>query len=281
MGQDALLCTVDALIRDMGIAASLITDSVRYRLRAHIEAASRVITQGSKRYFVPTYQAKLFDALGEHVSTYRLSLGKNDLLEIVTLTNGNGTVITAGNYVLKPDNDYPKVIIQLKTSSGVSWTYNTSWEQAISVAGFWGYHEGYEGAWIDTNENVPTGGLTSSATSFTASDADGKDERYRPRFEDGLYLRIENEILQVAAVNTTSNLVTVLRGQQGTTAAAHAQTTDIKSWAVQSDIEQACLGLSTFYERNRGTIGEVAQMPDGTEIDLSRAPDYVKRTIMA
>ncbi len=57
------------------------------------------------------------------------------LLSVVTLTNGNGTVIDSANYWLEPRNIIPKWQITLK--SAYSWSIATDgW---VSVAGVWGY----------------------------------------------------------------------------------------------------------------------------------------------
>jgi hypothetical protein len=56
-----------------------------------------------------------------------------------TVTNGDGTVLTAAQYVLEPRNSWPKYAITLRSDAGVSWTYSTYWEQAISITGRWGF----------------------------------------------------------------------------------------------------------------------------------------------
>jgi hypothetical protein len=57
--------------------------------------------------------------------------------EIVTVTNGDGTTISASNYVTEPRQG-PYYGITLK--SAVSWTYNTDDSiDAISIEGKWGY----------------------------------------------------------------------------------------------------------------------------------------------
>jgi hypothetical protein len=61
------------------------------------------------------------------------------LLEITTLTNGDLTALT--QYTLKPNNSYPKDIVQLKSSACTSFKPKTGyeWEQSITIAGVWGY----------------------------------------------------------------------------------------------------------------------------------------------
>lgn len=62
-----------------------------------------------------------------------------DLCAINTVTNGDGTVISASNYVTQPRNITPYHIIVLKSSANVSWTYTDSPENAIAISGKWAY----------------------------------------------------------------------------------------------------------------------------------------------
>lgn len=57
------------------------------------------------------------------------------LLSVTTLTNGDGSVIAAGNYWLLPRGDAPYNTIELKSSA--SWAFSVDGE--ISIAGAWGF----------------------------------------------------------------------------------------------------------------------------------------------
>jgi hypothetical protein len=111
--------TDDELIGTLITRASALIDS--YCRRAFVEASAT-------RYYTPG------------VDNVGLTLFlDDDLLSVTTLTNGDGTVITAAQYKLFPLNRSPKNRIQLLESSNYSWTYTTDAEGAISVAGSWGY----------------------------------------------------------------------------------------------------------------------------------------------
>ncbi len=110
----------DALLADLVTRASAMVDSYTRRRTF----AERIET----RYYTP----------GEDTSG-RLLFLDDDLLSITTLTNGDGTIIAAADYVLRPANILPAWGIRLKASSGISWTCEDDPEDAISVAGEWGY----------------------------------------------------------------------------------------------------------------------------------------------
>ncbi len=112
----------------------------------------------------------------------------------------------------------------------------------MSVTGTWGWHERWSQAWRDSADAVQDNPLSSTATTLTVSDADGADSQQRsPRFQVGHLLRIEDEYLRVLAVDSGANTLTVQRGVQGTTAAAHAQTTAIEVYQPPREVESLCL----------------------------------------
>jgi hypothetical protein len=94
--------------------------------------------------------------------------------------------------------------------------------------------------------------MTTSATTFTVSDADGvSEDRDDQRFQAGQLIRIESEYLLVRAVDTNANTLTVKRGANGTTAAIHAGGTAISIYRPMETIEQAALRLATWAYRQK------------------------------
>lgn len=262
---DIPLTTLDAVKAQMkATTTDAPDDSLIMEL---IMAATDFIHAFCHRQFLPRVATRVFDV---PASGLVLDL-HDDLLTLDTLTNGDGTVITSG-YRLQSPNLYPKWRIELLATAGTVWTYTSAPQEAISVAGIWGYHEAWPHAWIDTLETVPVGGLTSGASSFTALDADGKDARYQTRFEVGKLLKIESEYLRIVAVNTTTNVVTVLRGQAGTTAAAHAQSTAIYAYAPMRVIEKTARDLAIWMHRNRAVAGdELTLAAGGVKVTRNKA----------
>jgi hypothetical protein len=86
---------------------------------------------------------------------------------------------------------------------------------------------------VDSNEDVPVGGLTIIATTFTASDVDGLDANGIARISAGDILLIDDEYMAVVSANTSTNLVTVNRGVIGTIPAAHTAGTTIYKASLQ------------------------------------------------
>lgn len=111
-------------------------DSLLTDLLSRAQAIVDLLTQ---RHFEAATETRYYDAIAD-VDDQDLWLHRDDdLLAVTTLTNGNGTVILLASYALVPANTTPKFGIRLKASSGLAWTYTTDPENAISVAGAWGY----------------------------------------------------------------------------------------------------------------------------------------------
>jgi hypothetical protein len=124
------------------------------------------------------------------------------------------------------------------------------------VTGKWGWHDRWAEAWRSSSDTVQNNPLSSGATTITVADADGTDaENESPRFQVGHLLKIENEYLRVLAVNTATNVLTVLRGVNGTTAASHSQNTAISVYQPALDAMQLNLRWASWLYKepdNRG-----------------------------
>lgn len=223
-----------------------------------IKQASAWFENETKRAFVPFRQTRVFDALGEHISARCLDVDA-DLLDIIMLTNGDGTTIANSAYVLRPSSGTPKYRIELKSSSGLVWTYSDGYEEAISVDGWWGYHENYAQAWQTVDALASA--LDASGTLAVISDPDGLDEfGFGPRVGTLDYIRIDSEMLLVTAI--TGSTLTVRRGVNGSTAGTHAQSSDVDAYRQAGDIQRAVGFLAGYYYDVKDTSGNGIQILD-------------------
>jgi len=101
--------------------------------QALVSRACAMIDQFCRRSFAQWTATRLFDV----PSGPTLWLDE-DLLSVTTLLNGDGATLASGQYKLLPTNVTPKYGIRLR--SGASWVGgSTGDDQAISLAGSWGY----------------------------------------------------------------------------------------------------------------------------------------------
>lgn len=177
-------------------------------------------------------------------------------------------------------NIYPKSALRVYWPQTWRGTYNSFGsihrKPNIFVTAWWGFHDDYEyGAWVNTNEVVPAGGITASVTTINMSDVTGTDGMYRLRMEKGYLLRIDDELLEVVNVtegtDPAPDTISVLRGQLGTLPAAHVVDTPIYRWQVHADIQEACIAIAKTWRDSDNSVGGrqgVSQMSSGAEIAL-------------
>lgn len=230
-----VLSTLHLLRRHLSIGSADSSDDDRLLLA--LESASGMIERMANRRFSPRV-ASLKHNLSLH-DVAELALDE-DLLQLTQLINGDGAVIDVANIIALPDNgDAPIAALRL---TGASFTYDESPFQAITVSGTWGWHDRWSQAWLNSADTVQNNPLSDTATSVTVVDADGADSfNLTPRFQVGQLLKIDSEYLRVTGINTTTNVLTVLRGVNGTTAAAHNLATAIFIYQPPHDVEMLCL----------------------------------------
>jgi hypothetical protein len=112
----------DALLAAMIARAQAVIDAY---CRQTFEAAA-----DSTRYFDPT--------LDSDGTTLWLDA---PICSITSITNGDGTTVTAAKYIKWPRNESPWLRLVLKANSGVVWTWTTTPENSISIVGKWAYSE--------------------------------------------------------------------------------------------------------------------------------------------
>jgi hypothetical protein len=115
----------------LGIAVADTTEDTLLGLL--ITAAQSAIDAYCGRAFEAATETRFYGR--SQVLSQELRLDR-DLLSVTTLTNGDGTVIGAANYVLLPRNSAPRYAIRLKSTT--NWIFATD-DSEITVAGSWGY----------------------------------------------------------------------------------------------------------------------------------------------
>ena len=128
----AQYANLTALRRYLGITST--DDDVL--LTTLLDAATASIDNVCQRTFsAPTASTRYFDPTRDVAGA--LLLFGADCCELVSVTNGDGTLVTA--YVTEPRNALPYYAVRLKALSGLSWTYTTDAENSITVVGYWAY----------------------------------------------------------------------------------------------------------------------------------------------
>lgn len=205
-----------------------------------IETASRRLDNLCGRVFYPHVKTRSYDLPGDRYLWF-----SDDLLELLTLTNGDDTTIASTEYILFPQTEYPKYMLKLRDVSTTVWTQSSSAdaEQVIDVLGVWGFREDYNIRGF-VNETTINEGAELSAADLTITVASA-DNIYA-----GQIIRIENELMTVASVSG-NNVTVVKRGDNGSTAATHADATAVKIWSYPEDLQQVAMEIARMMYRSR------------------------------
>lgn len=217
-------------------------------------------TMGSMRrpYFAPYTETRK-----RNVTPYRVDSWNNTfdlgyhILSFSAVVRGAET-ITSNCELYAPDNE---VATHLRiTNNATTWYSDCATNcnyppTVVQVTGVWGWHPDYTNAWasVDTVQNV--GGINASVTSVTVSDADGADlDAQTPRFSPGNLIKIDIELMDVVAVNTTTNILTIRRARNGTTAAAHAAGAAISTYQVDDVVNRIAARQAALLYARQGAF---------------------------
>lgn len=224
------------------------------RLLIALQSATAQIERLSGRRFCP--RVATIDHTVDPRNPAQLLLD-DDLLALDSVTGNDGSSYATGDLLLIPGGEQPASVIEYLTGNVFTWADTPV--QAISVTGTWGWHDCWSEAWRDSADVVKDAALGASDTTITIGDAEGSDtEGVSPRFQVGQLLKIEDEYLRITAITVNAgsdDALTVLRGVNGTTAAAHAQNTGIYSYQPAADVTLLCLRWAGWlYRETDGRI---------------------------
>ena len=199
------------------------------------------------------------------------------LLAATTVTNGANGVVALADYRLESRDALGGTPYDAITLPATTWAWDG--DTAVEIDGVWGFHPEYAAAWMTSGDTVKTG-INATAISLAVNDADGVDAwGETPRFCPGQLLQIGTEWLEVAAVDASANTLTVRRGVNGSTAAAHDAAVAISIWQADDQAIRAVARWTGLLFARRGayekvTFDGLAQVVFPTDL-----PDEVKAIV--
>jgi hypothetical protein len=205
-----------------------------------IEVASRRVDALTARMFYPHIETYTYDLPGDDVIMFG-----DDLLEILSFKNGDGTSIANTEYILLPSNFYPKYSLRMRDISSVVFVTdsNASEQDVLDIEGYWGFHEHYTRAWKAVGTlaaaMADTTSLTFTMTAGHSMVASG-----------GEIIKIGDELFNTVSVVT--NTVTVQsRGDNGSTAAIHLINAPVYAWQQAQDVSELTLEIAKIMYNSR------------------------------
>lgn len=229
------------------------------------EATQNIIRYCGGREFSPTVAARTFD----WESSLELLFRGFDLLTLTSVSDvQSAKTITSstpqspnmlGNQFSDPTTYGPWYGMELDPTRDF-FLYSTTKTKAITVTGIWGWHDDYSAAWASVytdNTFATTLQLSGSLLSSTAgtpqavtTNADptvSYSSWYQtPAISAGSLIKIDSEYLAVINTISGQSKVIVMRGVNGTTAAAHSSGAAITVYEPPKDINGACLTWAAY-----------------------------------
>lgn len=261
--------TLYATLADGKAELSASTTTADATLLNYLRIVSRRIDtlfQATRPFFAPYIMSRAFPVRQDTVNTWENTLRLRDNLLALTSISVSGTALTVGTQAETwPTLASPARSLRLMDYSN-TWsdfcdTTDPTRPLFATVAGVWGYHSDYTNAWLAVT-TLSAAVVSTTATSITVTDVDGTDAYGRtPWISAGALLQIDTEWMEVVSTSTTTNVCTVRRGVNGSTAATHLINAPVSVWQVEETIRRATARQASFMYARRGAY-ESANITD-------------------
>lgn len=225
------------------------------------------------RLFYPRYETRYYD---NPRNTHRLRVD-DDLLEISAITTANGSeTLTASNYWGKSGPSYTttpfnQIVVDPQSTDFFYWTDTPL--RATSVSGYWGFHQDWSNAWIDTLATVDTdSGSTMTVSSVNGIDLFGFGPRFKTRSLIKLSDGTDTEYALVIGVDYDTDTLTLVRGVNGTSQLT--ATGSIYRFQPEYDVVRSVQRLAAWYYRMKDTSRPDLDRPIFTDEGIILPPRF-------
>jgi len=211
------------------------------------------IMSSRKTFFAPVLEERQFAITTDRVNSFYISFLLNMPLLSITTAYVGTTDVTSYVEVFPP---YPSPYSQVQLTDPTRYWYWLDYctyrrPTFFKLTGYWGYNSDYANAWLAVDTLAVQ--INASITTITVADIDGTNEYgLAPRISAGNLLKIDDELLEVTATNTTTNVATVRRGVNGTTAASHLISATVSTYQVDEPIRHITARQAALLYGRRG-----------------------------
>lgn len=237
--------------------------ALRY-IKSFSRRIDRLFMQRGSNFFAPTLATRsiLLDAM--NINSYNRTLtlrtpdGVTSPIMSMTAAAINGVALVIGtNVQLFPQNSGPYTALQLMGDTFFSWydVCSDVWgSRYATVTGIWGYNADYGNAWLSV-DTLAAAITTTTATTFTVANVDGDNPLGEaPRISAGNIVQIDSEWMDVVSTDIATNIVTVVRGVNGSTAAVHLIAAPVSVYQVDESIRRAVTRQAAVMYARRGAF---------------------------
>lgn len=232
--------------------------------------ASAIIDELTNNKFMAYYDTRKYylDDIYRYSQIRQTELRLDDYLLSVSSISWAGSAVSSSSYILNPPNLGSKLTIRFDDNA-ITTGAGINFDDSVDVTGIWGYHTIYNNAWVSTTTlSANVSSTTTTSISVTSASA----------FQNLHYVKINDEFMQVTAVDTDTNTLTVERGVNGSTATTHTSADAVSIFVPIRDIRMACNRLAGWLYQHRGDVADRIQLADGTQL-ISELPRIVTRAV--
>lgn len=253
----------------MGSAAvtgtqATIQDPKVYQLVKQVSARVDKEFQQRRPLFAPYNETRIFPLSGMRVNSWDSTFRIDGYLLELTSTSVMGNAVTAVEGY--PDSSMPPFPFLRLTDCCQGWydfCADCGTARQVSVTGVWGLHSDYARAWLAVD--TLSANMTDSATTLTVGNPAGADVYRQPyRISAGHLLKIDSEYMDVVDVSSTT--LAVIRGANGTTAAAHTAGASVYRWEVMPEVQYAVARQAGLLYSRLGAYVTTEISPVGAEV---------------
>lgn len=226
-------------------------------IRRNIRAVSRRIdvVMGSKRrpFFAPYQEQRKFRITPGRINSWDKVFWLNDnALAFTAVLWGSQTITTSVELYSNDDG----VASGLRYTNGCATWYSAETPPVfVKVTGTWGWHEDWDNAWDSVDTIQDAAGIDATVTAITVADVDGVDsDGFTPRISAGNLILIGSEYIDVLATDTDTQILTVRRGVNGTTAAEHALKAEISVYRIDERLRRITARQAASLYARRGAF---------------------------
>ena len=231
-------------------ASTTVDDELLLSIVGQVSQRIDLIMASQTPYFQPYTEAREYEVRLDNVDSGRnvFILPPGSPLLALTSVLLNGAAVTASAH---PATRSP--ISMIRRTDGGSWYENgTDDPPTVVITGVWGYHRRYAQAW-SVVDALAAAVISTTATTITVADVDGSNpDGFTPRISAGNLIGIDNELLEVTATNTVTNVVSVRRGVNGTTAATHLNAAPVSVWQTDDNVRRVTARQAGLLYARRG-----------------------------
>lgn len=205
------------------------------------------------------------DILAEELyDTRRRLLTLPDNLVVASSVTWDGTALAATDYRLHPTDEYAGWGMLFNPSPSVPLSWSNDFNDAIVISGTWGYMLNGTQAYTTIDSSVTIADDTTTSITVASVAA----------YEILQYIRCESELMQVVSKNAGTNALTVLRGVNGHTAAAHT-TKALQRYNIVRGVQHVATRMAAYLYQKRLDVGGSVQIGDSAFL-LDALPVTVK-----